>query len=216
LENKDYKTERIVLKADAPDSWAEPIQRAVDVLRAGECVAFPTDTVYGLAADPSNAAAINAIFEAKGRPETKPLPILVSSRENVSQIVRKVPPNAVDLMDRYWPGPLTLILPANTSLPANLRAGGDTVGVRMPNHPVALALIQAFGGAVAVTSANRSGGPDPSDAAMVEESLGGRIPLILDGGPTPGSTPSTVLDLTVSPPKVLRAGPIKIEVKSEE
>jgi L-threonylcarbamoyladenylate synthase len=202
------ETERIVLDPDSPEGWGGPIARAVHLLRNGETVAFPTDTVYGLGADPTREDAIASLFRAKGRPEEKPIALLVADPEDVRQVAAEVTHEAERLMDRFWPGALTLVLPASPSLPAALLGGKTTVGVRMPDHPLALALLRAWGAPLAVTSANRSGEQDRCSGREVETALKGHVPLVLDGGRTPGSAPSTVVDLTVSPPRVLRLGPI--------
>ena len=174
-------------------------------------VAFPTDTVYGLGADPFNEAALWSIYEAKGRPEEKPIALLVSTFEDLRRVTAEVPPLAERLIERFWPGPLTVVVPASPELPKVLLAGRETVGVRMPDHPLALRLLQSFGGPLAVTSANLSGEPDLCTAEAVEAALGGRVPMILDGGRTPGGAPSTVLDLSTTPPRLLREGPISRE-----
>ncbi|MBW3622738.1 MAG: threonylcarbamoyl-AMP synthase [Armatimonadetes bacterium] len=208
-------TERIVLSPHAPDTWADAISHAVELLRAGERVAFPTDTVYGLGADPFNESALAGLFTAKGRPEDKPIALLVGQPEDARPACAGIPPEAVRLMERFWPGPLTLVLPAAPHLPGTLLGGKTTVGVRMPDHPLALALLRAFGAPLAVTSANRSGQPDLCTGEEVEAALGGRIPLLLDGGRTPGGSPSTVVDVTASPPRILREGPISLVALTE-
>jgi L-threonylcarbamoyladenylate synthase len=206
---------RIRLEPVAPEIWAEVMDEAVRVLRSGGIVAFPTDTVYGLAADPFNESALTALYHVKGRPEEKPIAVLVAGHEDVERVVSSVPPLARPLMERFWPGPLTLILPAGPGLSSVLTAGRDTLGVRMPDHPVALALLRAWRSPLAVTSANLSGSPDLCTGEEVENVLGDRVPLILDGGRTPGGSPSTVLDMTSSPPRILREGPITREDLAE-
>jgi L-threonylcarbamoyladenylate synthase len=168
-------------------------------------VVFPTDTVYGLAADPFQPAAVERIYAAKGRPDDKPIAWLISDVGKLRSLGLEVSPEAEAMTERFWPGPLTVILPrASTE-----RGGGvETQGVRMPDHPVALELIRACGGALAVTSANLSGKPDLRSAEAAEAALNGRIPLVLDGGETPGGRASTVVHLAVSPPRILREGPV--------
>ena len=208
----------ISLTSAVPREDKEPgsiMDRAAEVLRGGGIVAFPTDTVYGVGADPFNVASLEAIFAAKGGPDEKPLALLVASPDDVRRLTPELSDAALRLMERFWPGPLTLVLPASPGLPPRLLSGRATVGARMPDHPVALALLRAFGGPLAVTSANRSGEPDATTADAVEAALGGRIPLLLDGGETPGGSPSTVADLTVSPLRVLREGPIRREALEE-
>ncbi len=190
---------------------AEAFEEAARRLRAGELIAFPTDTVYGLAADPLQPRALSALFAAKGRPDNKPIPLLVGNADGVERVTTEVSPLARRLMARFWPGPLTLILPAAASLPAELLGGGATVGVRMPDHPVALGVLRAFGGPLAVTSANRSGERDSVDADMVEAALSQRFTLLLDSGRVFGGVASTVVDLTGAAPRILRVGPLSHE-----
>jgi len=184
---------------------------ALECLRVGEPVAFPTETVYGLGAPVSNSDAVARLYRAKGREEDKPISLLVSDVAQVERVAAAVPESARRLMQEYFPGPLTIILAARPEVPAIVTAGSGKVGVRMPDHPVALSLIQRLGEPLATTSANRSGGPEPADAASVLRQLGGRIALILDGGPTGVGVPSTVVDLTETPPRILREGAIPRE-----
>jgi len=193
----------------------EAILEAVEVLRRGGLVAFPTDTVYGVAAHGFQAQAIERLYEAKIRPRDKAIPLLLAGVEDLSRVARQVSEAARRLAERFWPGGLTLVLPRAEDLPPVLTAGGDSVAVRVPDHPVALRLIRDVGAPLATTSANLSGGPDPVTAEDVLRQLGGRIELILDGGACPGGVPSTVLDLTADPPRVLREGPVSREALSE-
>lgn len=181
------------------------------ILRRGGLVAFPTETVYGLGADATNGAAVARIFEAKGRPPDNPIIVHVASRGQLSTLAASVPPEAEILMDAFWPGPLTVILPAGKGVPEAVTAGLTTVAVRMPDHPVALALIKAAGVPVAAPSANLSGKPSPTLAEHVLQDLDGRIEAVLDGGPTGVGVESTVLDLTSRPPVILRPGGITPE-----
>lgn len=198
-------TERVGVDAANPDPAA--IAAAAAVLRAGGLVAFPTETVYGLGALAADGAAVRRIFDAKGRPEGKPLIVHLSRPEQVDLVARDVPPAAAFLMARYFPGPLTLVLPARPEVPDAVTAGGRTVAVRMPDHPVARALIEAAG-PIAAPSANLSGARSAVTADDVLADLGGRIEMVLDAGPSPLRVPSTVLDLTADPPRVLREGAI--------
>jgi len=186
------------------------IARAAEVLRSGGLVAFPTETVYGLGANALDAAAVARIFEAKGRPANNPLIVHVGNIRQVAQVVADWPSIAVILADRFWPGPLTLVLPKRSEVPSIVTAGGPTVAVRYPAHPVALALLRGAGLPVAAPSANRSSELSPTSAEHVRRSLAGRIDMILDGGPTPGGIESTVLDLTTTPPRLLRPGLLQI------
>jgi L-threonylcarbamoyladenylate synthase len=184
---------------------------AAEALRRGELVAFPTETFYGLGAAALDAGAVRRVFEVKGRPESRPLLVLVDSEAMVEAVAAEVPAAARALMARHWPGPLTLVLRARPSVPAEVHAGTGTVGVRLSPHPVATGLVRALGGPVTAPSANLTGEPPPSDAAAVRRVFEGKIALILDAGPTPGGLPSTVLDVTVDPPRVIRAGAVVVE-----
>ena len=191
-----------------PDEAA--ILRAAELLRAGELVAFPTETVYGLGANALDAQAVPRIYQAKGRPGDNPLIVHVAAPEAVAPLAF-VDERAHALMAAFWPGPLTLLLPKKPIIPSVTNAGLPRVAVRMPDHPVALALLAACGVPVAAPSANRSGRPSPTTAAHVLADLQGRVPMILDGGACPGGIASTVVDVTSPEPRVLRAGPITEE-----
>ncbi len=196
----------------APDPTV--IARAAAVLRAGGLVAFPTETVYGLGANALDAAACARIFVAKGRPANNPIIVHVAGPAEARAVVASWPEIAVMLTARFWPGPLTLVLPKTAAVPAVVTAGGPTVAVRSPAHPVAQALLQAAGIPVAAPSANRSGELSPTRAEHVQRSLTDRIDLLLDGGPASGGVESTVLDLSRMPPRLLRPGlvsPAEIE-----
>lgn len=181
-------------------------RRAVEVLKAGGVVAFPTDTVYGVAALPWDEDAVASLYKAKQRPAGKPIPLLLSDTEQLLRVATLVPELSV-LPARFWPGGLTLVLPKTKIVPEVVSAG-PTVAVRVPDLWLARDLIRAAGGVLAVTSANLSGQPSPVTAQEVEEQLGGRIGLILDDGPCQGGIPSSVLDCTVSPPLLLRRGAV--------
>ncbi|MBC2184100.1 threonylcarbamoyl-AMP synthase [Listeria sp. FSL L7-0233] len=187
-------------------------QAAAELLQNGECVAFPTETVYGLGADATNQAAIQKIYAAKGRPSDNPLIVHIARREQMDQFVASYPPKAIQLMEEFWPGPLTVILPLKKdSLAANVSAGLSTVGVRMPEHPVSLELIKTANIPVAAPSANRSGKPSPTTANHVIEDLDGKIAGIIDGGPTGVGLESTVIDCSLEVPIILRPGGITKE-----
>lgn len=187
---------------------ASEIRAALNVLQNGGIVAFPTDTVYGLGALAFDNAAIESIYTAKDRSIEKAIPILIGDLSGLDQIADDIPNMALHFAARFWPGPLTCIVPKKQTLPLAVSAT-STVAVRIPNHPDALALLRAAG-PMAVTSANISGQPSPSTAKEVYAQLIGRIPLILDGGKTPGGIPSTVVDCTGSEPVILREGPISL------
>ena len=201
----------VVVKVDPADPELLEIEKAAASLKAGKLVAFPTDTVYGVGADVFNDEAVGQIFSAKKREPGKPLQVLIASKTDL-QIIARTQSDALDrLASEFWPGPLTVVMPAREDFPRRVRCGGDTIGVRMPDNSIALKLIEAFGRPVAATSANISGLPDPVDAAGVTEYLGGKIHLIIDGGSTPGNVPSTVLDISVHPPVVIRQGKLAVE-----
>ncbi len=193
-------------------SAADPaaIARAATLLRAGQLVAFPTETVYGLAANALEAAAVARIFAAKGRPATNPVIVHVADLASAKSLVSAWPPLATRLAGRFWPGPLTLVLPKASIVPDIVTAGGQTVALRIPSHPAALALLRACGLPLAAPSANRSTELSPTLAEHVQQSLADRIALILDGGPTSGGLESTVLDVTTDPPTLLRPGLVTI------
>ncbi len=187
------------------------IGRAVDILRKGGLVAFPTETVYGIGANALDPEAAQGIFNAKGRPAKNPLIVHVPDAESVTQVAQTFPEAAARLAEKFWPGPMTLVLPKKASVPATVTGGGATVAVRVPAHPVAQALLRAVELPIAAPSANRSSRLSPTLAEHVLRDLEGRIPLILDGGPTPGGLESTVIDMSVSPPRLLRPGLISAE-----
>jgi L-threonylcarbamoyladenylate synthase len=188
---------------------ADQLQRALTILRDGGIVAFPTDTVYGVGALAFNHHAIESIYTAKSRPIEKAIPILIGGINDLDKIGRDIPNMALKFAARFWPGPLTCIIPKQPTLPTVISAT-YTVAVRIPNHPDALNLLRAAG-PMAVTSANISGGQNPTTAQEVYDQLNGRIPLILDGGTTPGGIPSTLVDCTEESPKIIREGPITLE-----
>lgn len=204
-----------VLRVDALHPDPSAIERAAVVLRQGGLVAIPTETVYGLAADATNAAAVAKIFEAKQRPRTDPLIVHISNTAELPDVALDPPPLAHALANAFWPGPLTMVLRRSSSIPPIVSAGLDTVAVRFPAHAVALALIRALGAPIAAPSANLFTRPSPTNAGHVLKDLGGRIDMILDGGPATVGVESTVVDLTVDPPAVLRPGGIPIEALRE-
>ncbi len=183
------------------------LAQATAVLDRGGLVVIPTDTVYGVAARLDRPEAVARLYVAKGRPEDKPIPVLISSPDQLARLTRDLPAGAATFVARFWPGALTVALPRSSAVPDLVVAGGDTVGLRMPDHPFALALIAACGGALAVTSANRSGEPSLREAAAVAVALGDAVDLIVDGGETPGGVASTVIALDDGGPRVLREGP---------
>ncbi|MFB6727554.1 L-threonylcarbamoyladenylate synthase [Bacillus mobilis] len=187
------------------------LQEAAKLLRENEAIAFPTETVYGLGANAMNDEAIAKIFEAKGRPSDNPLIVHIGTKSQLDGIVKEIPPVAEKLMEHFWPGPLTIILPRKEGISEKVTAGLNTVGVRMPDHPVALALIEEANVPVAAPSANRSGRPSPTLASHVYEDLNEKIAGIVDGGATGVGVESTVIDCTSEVPTILRPGGITKE-----
>ncbi len=194
-----------------PASDPAAFQHALELVRRGEVIALPTDTVYGVATDGWNAAGVEKLFVAKNRPSSKAIMLLLGDFEDLDKAAASISPMARQLAERFWPGGLTLVVEAKPDLPSNLKAETNTIGVRLPNYSLVREFVRALGRPIAATSANLSGGENPRTAQDVMNSLGGRIALILDGGATPGNVASTVLDCTVEPPRVLRAGAISVE-----
>lgn len=187
---------------------AAEIGRALEILKSGGLVAFPTDTVYGVGALAFDNTAIESIYTAKDRPIEKAIPILIGEMDGLDLVAVDIPNMARLLAARFWPGPLTCVVPKKQTLPVAVSAT-STVAVRIPDHPDARALLIAAG-PMAVTSANISGQPSPTTAQEVFNQLNGRIPLILDGGKTPGGVPSTLVDCTGEQPVILREGPLSL------
>jgi L-threonylcarbamoyladenylate synthase len=197
-----------ILLTDTPQLFDAAVQRAVELLRAGEVVALPTETVYGLAANALNALAVARIFEVKARPTHNPIIAHVASVEMARRCTAEWPALAGRLAQAFWPGPLTLVLPRSAAIPDIVTAGGPTVGIRWPSHPFIQAVIQRCGFPLAAPSANLSNRVSPTNAHHVLQQLGRNIPLIVDGGQAQVGIESTVLDLSVQPARVLRPGMI--------
>ncbi len=193
------------------DSPAD-LEQAASLLRDGELVAIPTETVYGLAADAENGPAVARIFAAKGRPMDNPLIVHIADLETLPRLVAEIPETAIKLADAYWPGPLTMIFPKGPRIPDEVSAGLSTVAVRMPSHPVARTLIRASGRSLAAPSANRSGSPSPTTAAHVLADLEGRIAAVVDGGECSVGVESTVVLMTGDRPRLLRPGGVTVEM----
>ena len=198
-------TETEILGSDRP----EVFDRAISTLKDGGLVALPTDTVYGIAADVWNGEAVSKLYEVKSRSELKSIPVLLRGEVAISEVAEGSNGRVRALAAEFWPGPLTLVVHRNRDLPSEVSAT-ETVGVRAPNHVFALALLRMYG-PLATTSANPSGQPSATTAEQVIETLGGRIDLIIDGGEVGGGISSTVVDITVDPPELLRQGPVSIE-----
>jgi L-threonylcarbamoyladenylate synthase len=190
------------------DNWTEAMAEAARTLAADGVVAFPTDTVYGLGALAFRQAAVERLYLSKARVRSRAIPVLMSKVADLKRVARDIPPSAWRLAGAFWPGALSLVLWKLDIVPDIVTAGGPTVAVRIPDHPLAIAVIEAGGAPLAVTSANVSNEPSAITADEVEAALGDSIDLLLDGGACPGGVASTLLDLTQSPPRVLREGPI--------
>ncbi len=184
------------------------IERAVTILNKGGIVAYPTDTVYGLGADPLNAQSVERIYRIKRRPLNLPLPLLLAEKSDLMKVAAIVPEIAWQLAERFFPGGLTLVLKKSPWVPGSVTAGGDTIAVRIPDHPIPIALIRGLGIPIVGTSANLSGRPSPVTAEEVRQQLGEKVDLIINGGRCPGGTESTVLDISGKVPVLIREGAI--------
>ncbi|MBS7649791.1 threonylcarbamoyl-AMP synthase [Candidatus Bathyarchaeota archaeon] len=193
----------------------EIIRRAARIIRMGGLVAFPTETVYGLGADAMNATAVRKIFAVKERPPDNPLIVHVADEDSIKKLAAHIPDEAKILIERFFPGPLTIVLEKKPVVPDVTTANLPTVALRMPNNKVALSLIEESGTPIAAPSANKAGRPSPTKAQHVLEDLKGEVDLILDGGPTTFGLESTVVDLTVNPPQLLRPGAVTIEMLND-
>ncbi len=191
------------------------LKRAVRHLKIGGVVAIPTDTLYGLAADIFNPTALDRVFAVKGRKEDQALPVLINGWEQAEMVAMDIPPKARSLAERFWPGPLTIVVLGSEGLPDRLTAGGPTVAVRLPAHPVPIALIEKLGGPISGTSANISGGADPSTLEELTAQIGGLADYVVKSGPAPNGTASTVVDITSHRPKLLREGAISFRLVLE-
>lgn len=208
-DHPNVQARRLAVAPQTPSCRA--VTRSALVLRKGGLVVFPTDTLYALGADASNPLAVRRVFAAKGRCLKSPVPLLVADLMMATQLIGELPEAAVRLAERFWPGPLTLVLWAPRNICTLLTAGTGRIGLRVPDATVARALVRDFGGPVTGTSANRSGDKDPLNAHEVLQQLGDRVDLVLDGGPVTGGSPSTVVDVTASPPAIVRQGPVQQE-----
>ena len=199
-------TQHLTVDAERPAETA--LRAAAAALARGRLVAYPTDTLYGLGADPRDAAAVARVYQAKARPARLAMPLIAADLVQVDECAACLSPLARRLADRFWPGPLTLVLDAAPTLDPRILGEGGSVAVRVPAHPVAVALARTFGHAVTSTSANRSGVEPASDAASVMAAFGDDIALVLDGGPTTGGSPSTIVDARDTAPVLVRAGAV--------
>jgi L-threonylcarbamoyladenylate synthase len=204
----------ITLHVDPMNPDAGQIRIAADAIRRGELVVFPTETAYGLAADAMNESAVKRVYDAKGRPDGRALPVQISGIRDLNKVAEYLPENAKLLAEKYWPGPLTLVLQRSSALPKIVTGEMETVGVRVPDHPVAQALLAELGSPIVATSANVSGEDPPLNAEEAIHQVGESISVVLDAGPSRLGVASTVVDLSTVPPRVLRRGSIGIgEIK---
>ena len=187
------------------------LQRAVEVLKRGGLVAYPTDTLYGLGADAFDENAVRRVYTAKGRGQLKALPLLIDSVDALSIVATDVSHIALDLAARFWPGALTLVLKRSSRVPDAVTGGGDTIALRVPNHPVPRELARRLGAPITGTSANRSGGQDPVTVEEVRDQLGDAVDLVIDGGDCPGGLTSTVIDVSTERPVLIRQGAILLD-----
>ena len=185
------------------------IEEAIDVIRRKGVVAFPTDTLYGLGADSFCVEAVQRVFQIKGRSGDMALPILIGRIQDLEQVAVDIPDPAWPLIQHFWPGPLTLIFKATPQVPRIVRGGKDSIAVRMPNHPIPLALMRELGSPITGTSANPSGEPDPVSIEDVRRLLGDKVDYIVEGGPPVAGIPSTIVDLTQSSPRIVRPGAVR-------
>lgn len=201
----------MIYRVDSDRIDREAIKRAASALRQGKLVIFPTETVYGLAADASNASAVAKVFAAKERKLTDALPVQIGDKKDICKVAESVPAAGIKLVEKFFPGPITLVLKRNPNIPEIVTANGPNIAVRMPNHPVALEMIWEFGCPIIATSANISGGLEPKTAADAVAQIGESVEVVLDAGATEFGTASTVIDVTVKPPTIIRLGALSIE-----
>jgi L-threonylcarbamoyladenylate synthase len=191
------------------------IHTAAEVVKKGGVIIYPTETLYGLGADPRIPEAMKRVYAIKGREKAKPIPFLITDQEMLETLVEDIPPLGKKLMDKYWPGPLTLIFRAKKGLPPPLGGEEGTIGLRISSHPVARAIVEAIGAPLTSTSANPAGEGDLTDVRMIAQVFGDQVDLIIDGGQVPGIG-STVVDLSVTPPRVVREGMIMDPLRGHE
>jgi L-threonylcarbamoyladenylate synthase len=198
----------VIIKIDADRPEPDRIDQAVAILKSGGVIAFPTETLYGLGADARDPAAIDKTFGIKGRDFKNPILVVIGDVRHLEAFAESIPTEAQKLMDRFWPGPLTIVFRAAPSVSPKLTAGSGKIGIRLTSHPIAMAISRRLGGPLTATSANLSGSPECSSAAEVLSQLEGKLDGVVDGGQTPGGKGSTIVDATVSPIKILREGVI--------
>ena len=215
MRHMETKIRKLRKSEEYQEENRKTLQEAGDILKRGGLVAFPTETVYGLGADALNEEAAKKIYAAKGRPSDNPLIVHITNMAALGKIVSQIPDAARKVAEAYWPGPLTMIFEKTKIVPYGTTGGLETVAVRMPSHPAARAVIDAGGGYIAAPSANTSGRPSPTTAEHVAEDLDGRIEMIVDGGAVEIGVESTILDMTVTPPMILRPGAVTREMLEE-
>lgn len=196
----------VSIRSGLPDALV--IEHAAALIKAGRLVVYPTETLYGIGADATNAEALRRVYEIKGREGAKPLLIIVDAFERLQPLVHQVTPEARSLMSAFWPGPLTLVFRASSQVPDEMTAGTGTIGARIPSSTFCRALVRACGGPITSTSANRAGEPTPKTIGEIRKALSDGIDLFIDAGALPASAPSTVVDVTTSPPRLLREGAV--------
>lgn len=209
---KNLRNTDKVVKIDHANPRPDLISEAALIIKSGGVISFPTRYLYGLGADAFNADAVDRVFKIKQRPYNKPLLVLVDKQKHLTRLVRNVPSVATHIMERFWPGEVTIVFEAKDSLPENLTGGTDRIGVRMPEHPVALALTNSVKGPITATSANITGRGGCSRVQDLDPLIADKLDLILDAGPLKGGIGSTVIDVTVDPPKILREGAVSSKV----
>ncbi|MEN6520942.1 MAG: L-threonylcarbamoyladenylate synthase [Armatimonadota bacterium] len=201
----------LIYKIDPERIDEEAIKRAASALRQGKLVIFPTETVYGLAADAFAAGAAAKVFAAKRRPLSEALPVQIGEKNDIKKVAQSIPDAGKKLIDKFFPGPITLILKKHANIPEIVTANGDKIGVRMPNHPVALKMLWEYGCPIIATSANISGGLEPKTAADAVAQVGSEVDVVLDAGPAEFGQASTVVDVTEDIPRILRVGALPVE-----
>ena len=201
-----------IVRAGSEGPAPADLDRVVDALRSGAPIVFPTETFYGLGARALDPAAVDRVHRIKGRPAGKPFPVIVSSLEMLEELVTRVPGVARTLIERYWPGALTIVLPARDGLPSGIVAGNGTIACRISSSGAATAIVRALGEPLVATSANRSGDPSPRTAGDAAKSLGETVSLIVDGGTLAGVLGSTIVDGTQDPPSILRHGDLEVDL----
>jgi L-threonylcarbamoyladenylate synthase len=200
-----------LIRIDAISPAPAALGRIIDILKSGDVIAYPTETFYGLGADAFNPAAVDRIFDVKGRDQKNPIPLIIGRIDFLEKLVIEIPGSAASLVGKFWPGPLTLVFRAAPSVNPALTGGSGKIGIRLSSHPLARILSEGISGPLTATSANLSGAGECVSAAEVVLGLDDRISTVVDGGNTPGGKGSTVLDITADPPKILRHGAVPAE-----